>query len=553
MENNLSKSCPTCESIMTYESVITLKRGVMNDSKCPSCRSIFRKNNIISDIKEVITKDYSAGELIRFIFEFPANERNEVARKIMELRNPTMNYEISGKLSSRNCRVRWNCQLHPEYLSSTTFRSIVEKKQICTMCMGQNPPNTWTKENLYKKIEELVLRVYEQTNCTFNCVSYFEWDSKLLNAWFKKINNPSQEFYLIIAKLGLPSPQDNVYLKDGNMFRGFYEFVGYLLINHWSVPFEYSPKVFGNYISDGFFPEINTFWEHWGELNKNNKHKKDLYSSNQYNLFETFDKDCQRKGITYLYKKLRTFLTQHGYDIPIMTHSEVLGIIKGNMSDFQNTMNTILTYIVDLNLSDRIVETELRKTKQGNYILAFINKFFDGSILKFKKYLNENHGFSYQNTAFRGSYKNYDYFVEQITPFIKQYGKIPKQMFFEKNRRNDITVMATRMFGGLNNLKRNKIEEGLFFYLVKDLYEIDPPYDRDLVWDGDKNYHNIVIKVIDHFKDKSIPFPSKMNNLRYNDEYNDEFIPYGKQLHSAISRNGGWDMFVTKYKSVWDK
>ena len=549
MENQLTKLCPTCHSTMTYQSVLAYRRGILDNTKCPSCRTIFRKDNIILDLNDVIDKDYSAGELIRFIFEFPIDERHDVAKKIMELRNPMMNYHIIGKLSSRNCRVEWNCQLHPEYISSTTFRSIVEKKQTCTICKGQNPPNTWTIENLQKKMELLVSKVYEETNCTFNCRSYFEWDSKLLNAWFKKVDNPSQEIYLIIDKLGLPSPQDNVYLKDGRMFRGFYEFVGYLLINHWLVPFEYSPKVFGNYISDGFFPEINTYWEHWGELNKNNKHKRELYSSNQYKLFETFDKDCQIKGITHLYEQLRTFLTNHGYHIPNMSHSEILGIIKGNMSDFKNSLDVILTTIDNLNLGETIAETELRKTKDGNHILSFINKFFDGSILKFKKYMNDNHGYNYRITAFRGSYKNYDYFIEQITPFINKYGEIPKQMFFEKNKRNDITVMATRMFGGLNNLKRNEIEEGPFYHLVKDLYENEAPYDRDLEWDGDDNYHEIVLKVINYYKGKSLPFPPKMNDLRYNHGY----LPFGKKLHSAISRNGNWSLFIQKYKSVWDK
>jgi hypothetical protein len=541
---DLTKLCPTCDTVMTYESVQAKKRGDKENSKCTVCRSIFRNPNVIKEINQNNKFDFSAGEIIRYVYEFPVNQRNEVAINILNLCNPNIHYKIEGQISSRYCRVAWSCNIHPKTRSCSSFRNIVERKQGCVQCKGQNPSGTWTNGHLISEMKSLILKVYQKTNLTLTSTSYFYWDSKLLNAWFKKIDNPSETIYRIISELKLPDPTTNLYIKDGKIFRGFREFVGYCLIQHWNVPFEYSPKVFDNYYSDGYFIELNTHWEHWGELNKNNSIKKTLYDKSSFGLFETFDKECRTKGIEFLYNTLRDFLISNGYKIPVMTHSEILDTIKGNMSNFENIIGDIITSLKNNGWDKKLVETELRPNKEGNIILSFINKFFNCSILNFKEYLNTNYGFQYKVTAKRGSYNDINHFIKIITPIVKELGYVPTQKYFAEVKKNDIPVMASRFCGGLNNLRRNEVEEGEYYFIVKDILGDNAPYDRDLVWKGDK-FHSNVTKVLQFYKDKGLPFPKVLNHLRNNEEY----LPFGPALHTQISRKncGGWNSFVKQY------
>lgn len=541
---DVTKLCPTCEKVMTYQSIQAKKRADKENSKCVVCRSIFRKPNVIEKIDENNKFDFSAGEIIRYIYEFPVNQRNEVAINILKLCNPNIHYKIEGQISSRNSRVSWGCNLHPKVVSCTSFRNIVERKQGCTQCKGQNPAGTWTNDVLISEMKSLILKVYQKTNLTLTTTSYFYWDSKLLNAWFKKIDNPSETVYKLISELKLPNPKTHCYIKDGKIFRGFFEFVGYCLIQHWVIPFQYSPKVFENYFSDGYFTELNIHWEHWGDLNKNNNIKKVLYEKSSFGLFETYDKQCRTKGITFLYDTIREFLISHGYEIPTMTHSEILDVIKGGMTNFDNMMDNVIILLKDNGWGVRIVETELRTCKDGNTILSFMNKFFNGSILDFKQHLNNNFGFNFKLTAKRGSYNDIDHFIKIVTPVVEELGYLPTQQYFAEIKKNDIPVMASRFCGGLNNLRRNEVEEGEFFYIVKNILGDKAPYDRQLVWKGD-NFNTNVVKVLEYYKNKGLPFPKILNHFRNNKEY----LPFGPALHTQISKKncGGWDSFVKQY------
>lgn len=544
METELIRECPSCGEKKTYQSKTAFKRGVKDNAKCNSCKTIFRKPNIISELTEQNKYDYSSGEIIRYIYSFPRNRRETVAIQILKLCNPNIDYKILGKISRTESNIQYTCTIHPHSSTITTFRHIVERQQGCRECKGQKPQGYWDKDNNLKDaMTQLVMEVYNKTSCVFTLSTYFTYNSVVTNAWFNKLKTPSEDFYQLINELNLPSPKTHCYIKDCKIFRGFFEFVGYCLISKWGVPFDYSPLVFEKYYSDGYFSDLKVHWEHWGGLNKNNKLKKQLYEDANLGLFETYDEECQEKGISHLYKSLRNFFISNGYEIPEMSNDEVLDVVVGGMTDYDTLLDTVLTIIKDNEWDKKIVETELRQTKDGIFILSFINKFHNHSILDFKQHLNNKHGFNYSVTAKRGSYKNYDYFVEQIKPFIEEFGYIPTQEYFTKINRTDIVNMFTRLAQGPNNLKRNQIEEGKYYYLVKDLYLSEPPYDRQLIWDGDVNYHNNVLKVLNYFKSLNLPFPKVMNEFRHNPL----FSTFGPSLHSAISRNGGWEVFVSKY------
>jgi len=545
----LSRDCPSCGDVIEYETSQGFKNACKNDSYCVMCRSIFRAENVIEKLTVENKYDFSSGQMIRYIYSFPEKSRKDLALKILNLCNPDIIYEINGRLSRRESNVVWKCKHHFDEIYTTSFRHVVERKQGCRQCKGQNPSGYWKDTAFLKsKMLELITKVYNDTGCIFSLTNYFNWDSKTVNAWYKYIPNPSETFYFFAREHNFPDPTLNAYIKDGKIFRGFYEFVGYCLIKNWGVPLDYSPKVFGKYYSDGYFSELNTHWEHWGGLNKNNSKKLKLYSRSKFELFETFDYECRNKGLSFFCASLRDFLTKNGYKIPAMEHSDILAVIKGNVANFDIVIKEVLQIIKSNGWESKIVESTLRDSKEGFFILSLINKYFDGSILKFKTYLNENYEFNYTVKAFRGSYKDAEYFKKQLKPFLEEFGYIPTQKFFESVNRSDITNMASRLCNGLNNLKRNQVEEGNHFHLVKDLYPNNSaPYDKKLEWDGDKNYNTNVLKVIEYFKSNNILFPQTMNDLRCSDSYQ----PFGPTIHSAISRKGGWDLFCSTYKSLW--
>ena len=545
---NYVRNCPCCNTIITYKTRGGFYLGNKNNSVCNHCKVVLNNPNVIEHLTKDNCKEYTAGQIIRYIYTFPYKEWENKFTEVLNYFNPDIEYQIIGRVTAREKSIQYKCKIHPTEWNKTDFRHIVDRHSGCRMCKGQHFQNYWTEEQLISSMSDLVFKLFKETGCTFTVSSLKEWDSKLFNAWFKNINNPSEVYYQLLSDLKLPNPSKGVYVKDNHIFRGFYEFVGYCLITHWKIPFEYSPKVFDKYYSDGYFTEINTHWEHWGELNRNNKTKVKLYLESNFGLFQTLDKICGNKGITYLYNEIRNFLISNNYNIPEMSHSELLGIIKGNISTFETSIKHIIKIINQQGWNKKITEQEMRKSYEGNVILSYINKFFEGSILKLKEYLNNQYQFNYTVTAFRRSYKDQDYFISKIKDIIDEYGYIPTQKYFSEVKRNDIPVMASRMFGGLNNLKRNEIEEGSYFYLVKDLYPNNSaPNDRDLVWCGNENYDNTVKKIIKYYKELGYEFPNIMNTLR-NDK---KFSRFGPILHSAISRNNEWETFVSTYKSLW--
>jgi hypothetical protein len=505
---------------------------------------IFRKENVIDYLDIDNIHKFSFHQILRYICSFPHEQWNSKATEILNILNSDINYEVIGKISKREKNIRYQCTLHKNIVIETDLRHIIDKKTGCYACNNNSVPFGYRNEQtIIDDMTKLVNRVFEQTGLTFVLSSYQEWDSALVYSWRKHIKNNNKTFYKLLKSLNLPNPTTDCYLKDGNIFRGFFEFVGYCLIKEWNIPFEYSPKVFDRFVSDGYFTDLNTHWEHWGELNKNNKEKKKLYSDSSFFLYETFDSNCQKNGgINYLYVTLREFLLSKGYFIPEMTHQQILDIIKGSMTNFDNMMSYIVTIIKKMNWDKKIVEIEMRPTKEGNIVLGFINKFFNGSILDFKLYLNNNYNFNYSVTAKRRSYDDLNYFIGKIKPFIVEFGCIPTQEYFMEIRRNDIPKMAIKLCGGFNNLRKNEIEEGPFFYLVKDLYKSEIPNDRQLEWND--NFDNNSNNIIDYYKNLGFEFPKTMNTLRHDRR----FEKFGPSLHSSISKNGGWNNFRNKYK-----
>jgi hypothetical protein len=407
----------------------------------------------------------------------------------------------------------------------------------------------WGEDKVKDEMTKQVISIYKQTGVVVQPTHFRSINSKLFSAFRRHISSPAELYNQILIENDLPSPDS--YYKDNVFFRGFYEFVGYCLIKSWGIKIQPTPilnRENGYYVSDGLLTDINVYWEHWGQLNKNNTDKMKYYQDNNLKLIQTYDSECQKsgKGISYLYEQLKNNLKDYGYDnIPNYSLDYVMSIIKNDVYDFQKVIDSLIKIILENKWDKHIAEVHLRESDEGYRVISIINKFFDGSILNLKKYLNDNHGFNYEVKAKRGSYKNIDHFIKIITPIVKELGYVPTQEYFAEIRKNDIPVMASRFCGGLNNLRRNEVEEGEYFYIIKNILGDNAAYDRQLVW-KDNRFHNNTVNVLKYYKDKGLPFPKVLNHLRNNKEY----LPFGPALHTQISQKqcGGWDGFVKKYK-----
>lgn len=405
----------------------------------------------------------------------------------------------------------------------------------------------WNEEYLKSKLTEFVLKFYNQHGFVLPSTQIKSYDSKLFSAFRHRLNNPNQYYLDLLVELGLPLPS-NSYYKDNHIFRGFYELVGYCFIKSWGIPFEpFKVLNFDGkfYISDGYFSEINVYWEHFGGLNPNNKLKKQFYKIKKYSLIQTNDDECQKtnKGIKFLYETLRESLLPFYPNIPEYVQVERLKLISASVPDFDQIMEFISNVLIQNNQTVTLDERVLRETADGYKVISLINKFFDGRVTLLKEELNKR-GFNFDIKAQRGSYKNLEYFVQQIGPIIKQFGRVPTQKEFSEMGRNDIPIMATKLCGGIEQLRRNEIEEGKFFYITKSILHDDAPFDKKLDWSkGSTDY--TIKKLLNYFNIKNIPLPQTLNSFRYNLEYQ----PFGKQLHTQINRDyiGGWDKFKQKY------
>jgi len=388
----------------------------------------------------------------------------------------------------------------------------------------------WTEDYLKSKLSEFVMNFYREQGFVLPSTQIKSYDSKLFSA-FRRLNNPNQYYLNLLVEFDLPLPS-NSYYKDNHIFRGFYELVGYCFIKSWGIPFEpFKNLNFDGkfYVSDGYFDEINTYWEHWGGLNPNNKIKKEFYETQGYSLIQTMDDECQKpkNGIKYLYETLRELLLPYYPNIPEYIEEDRLKLISVSVPDFNQIISFISEVLIRYNQINNIDERVLRETRDGYKVIAFMNKFFDGRSNLLKEELNKR-GFNYKIKAERGSYKSEDYFIEQITPIIKELGRVPTQQEFSDLGRNDLSVMAKRYYGGLEQLRRNELEEGEMFYVVKNILD-NPPYDKKLEWGG--KTHETVKKIIKYFNDNRIVIPSVLNDLRYNKTYE----PFGKSLHTQIN------------------
>lgn len=169
--------------------------------------------------------------------------------------------------------------------------------------------------------------------------------------------------------------------------------------------------------------------------------------------------------------------------------------------------------------------------------LTTLKKYWDS---EFNPYRDENITNYYSDHNKKNTIQD---FIYEIRPIIQKYNRIPTREELKNIGKQYICSMADSLTKGLETLKRNEIEEGEFFYIVKDILGENAPFDKTLSWKIQSDYNNNCQNIINFYKSKNIPFPTHKNELRYNNLY----CHFGKNLDAAISRFSKWEEFKLKY------
>lgn len=520
---------------------------------CASCQNILYRPLKNIDFDKDNIRNYSIGEINRWMIEFvPRDKWKDKIIEIMNILNPNMEYHMEDYNMTPKSKVLYKCKIHPIVTGKTRLYPIFYKKCGCRTCVnGCRHNGYWTIETVKSELKDVITKYYNETNI-IPLLSVI--DNELISGFngvlYKLFDNPTQFYLDFLTENGFPPP-DEALFKDGVLFRGHYEYVGYCFVKSWGINV-IPAKRMDRYYSDGYFTDIDTYWEHWGDLNKNNSKKKRLYKKNGLNLFETYDNECDRhgKGYEYLYNLMRDFFISKGYDIPEYNKNGLYKLLKKEVVSFETTLNWTVNLLKDEpSLSDNLTVKKLKKYDFGNKIIFFIGKHFNG-VSNFKEYLNEHYGFNYpiQRPVDKHYYSSEENLFRELTPIVKKYGRLPSRLELEAEGRRDIDRFIKKQFGGFKDMRRNEIQIGKYFHIIDEMLDGNAPWDLKIEWSTD--LENTVKKIIQYWKDNNICLPHYFTDLEDKTIYGG----LGKQLYNVIchrEKNNfnitGWTDFKRKY------
>ena len=520
---------------------------------CNSCQNILRIPLEITEINKDNIKDYTISQINRWIIEYvPRDKWKDKIIEILNIINSDMEYHMKDYFMVGNSRVSYKCKIHPTVNGETNISYILRKKSGCPTCIkGEKPNGYWTIDTMKSELKEVITKYYNETNIIpLITVISNELISGFSNILYRFVDNPTQFYLDFLTENGFPPPDDSLF-KDGVLFRGHYEYVGYCFVEAWGINVVPTKKM-DRYYSDGYFVDIDTYWEHWGELNKNNSKKKWLYKKNKLNLFETYDSECSKfgKGYEYLYNQMRDFFVSKGYDIPEYNKNELYSLLKKEVVTFETTLNWVVSLLRERpTLSDNVTVKKLLKIDLGSKVIFFGNKHFNG-ISNFKEYLNEHYGFTYpvQKHKDKYYYLSEENLFRELTPIVKKYGRLPGRLELVAEGRRDIDRFIKRQFGGFKDMRRNEIHIGEYFHIINDMLDGKAPWDLKIDWDTDKE--DTVRKIIEYWKSNNINLPHYFNDLEDEKIYG----KLGRQLYNTICHREqnkfnitGWTDFKRKF------
>lgn len=494
-------------------------------------QSLDKHNSIINEFN---IKDCSIGVINKFIKEnVPRHQWGQKIIEFLNLLNPNISYNLEDYNMKLGSKVSYKCKIHPDNTGTVGIASIFfSKTGNCATCTNGSKRNGyWTVDNIKNELKIVITKYYNETNIIPTLSVVNQELIRGVSGSISRIGENGNKFYLkFLEENGYPQPDDYLY-KDGVIFRGHYEYVGYCFVKSWGINIEPIKKM-GKYYSDGYFTDINTYWEHWGGLNKNNTKKKKLYEKNKFNLFETHDKECIKRGYVYLYNTMRDFFIDKGYNIPEFDRNELYKLLKKDLHTFDTKLNWIVNILKTTpEFNKNLTTKQLLKFDFGHNISFFIEKRFNG-ITNFKEYLNENYGFNYplQRHVNKYYYLDEERFFNELTPIIIKYGRLPSKLELIADGRRDIDRFIKKQIGGFKDMRRNEIHVGKYFHIIDRILNGKAPWDLKIDWETD--FSDTVNKIIQYWKTKNINLPHYYCDLICDEKYGN----LGVQLHNIINR-----------------
>jgi hypothetical protein len=186
--------------------------------------------------------------------------------------------------------------------------------------------------------------------------------------------------------------------------------------------------------------------------------------------------------------------------------------------------------------------------KNPNMGLIKICEKFGTTLPTLKKYWNSEFN-PYRDEDIKNYHSNHnqrytmDEFIKLLTPIIKKYGCVPTRDVLESIGMIKLCRMADTLMNGLNDLKRNEIEEGDYFYIVKNILGDGAPFDKPLDWDKGKKLDYYSEKITNFWIKNNIELPKSLNDMRTEHKYK----PFGYKLVSAVDRFSNGQNFLKNF------
>lgn len=285
--------------------------------------------------------------------------------------------------------------------------------------------------------------------------------------------------------------------KDGELFRGFYEFVLSSFLTYHNVNINFHKYILNSgFITDGYFTDFDIWWEHYGDLNKNNDIKNIVYKDNNLSLIVTDDKITRKLSLVDLYSYfLETFKKIIGINHKSLSFNEICQIIEdysltNTIKQEKELLVSLVKKYIDEN--DIGIEQQVRNYGKGHdawSIISFMNKYFGGSAYNLQKWLNDEHNFNFKLKLPNGYWLIKENCLNKIKEIISDLGYLPPQTWFSENGLSRLYKMINVFWGGISAFRRNTLYEGnMIDFVYNILGEEKTPYDLEYNWNNQRTY-----------------------------------------------------------------
>jgi hypothetical protein len=337
---------------------------------------------------------------------------------------------------------------------------------------GVHHNEIWNIDSIYSELKDAVQITVDKFGFAPPFVYFRNHPEygKITSAIANRKLSRSEWYKKVLDELGYDYPEKKSgYYLDGNVFRGFYEFVAFCFMKAWGVNIDGNPKVFENYLADGYLVDYNIYWEHWGGLNKRNDYKKEQYLKLGYNLISTYDDDCSKKGVDWFYTHLKELLLTNGVDIKFNEGKDFspLDLITGKVLKLEDIYNNVKSYFGSENPRYHTLSPTLR-----HQVTHYFSKFST-----FVKYCNKhfNETWVYEEKTFECNDVNYC--VRVMSDLIKTLNRFPTVDEMRKNGFQNVVNFLPK-HGGTESFKRNLYEAGENYHLIHEILGDSAPYDK---------------------------------------------------------------------------